>query len=396
MNRDIALFMFFGGLLKELSNKIINLPPSGIREFFELTIGRDDIISLGIGEPDFSTPWHIRDVAIKSLERGRTMYTSNRGILPLRNEIAKYVEKTVSHKYVPENEIVVTVGGSEALDIVCRGILNPGDEVIYHSPCFVAYDSIIMMAGGTPVAISTHAKDDFNLLASDVEKAVTPKTKAILLNFPCNPTGASGDENEMKKIAMLIKKHDLYAIVDDIYNEVVYEKVYNISRDIDKDNLIYINGFSKSYAMTGIRIGYVCSNKEISELINKIHQYTIMCASITAQDAAIEALRNGDHDKELMRKEYEKRRNYIVSSLNEMGLKCFMPKGAFYVYPSVQSTGLEGKEFAKRLLKDQNVAVVPGDAFGKEGKYHVRCCYAVVMNNLQEAMTRIKTFVGNI
>lgn len=382
--------------MKRLAPHIVELPRSGIRDFFELVIGRDDVVSLGVGEPDFVTPWHIREASIFALERGKTMYTSNFGLLSLREEISSYLAPRIGHTYAPANEILVTVGVSEAFDLALRALIEVGDEVIYHSPAFVSYGNIIRMCHGVPKPVPTYLANNFDLLADDLAKAITPKTKAIIICFPNNPTGATGNIAELKRIAALAVKHGIYVIVDEIYSELIYDEFDSIARYLPKENLIYMNGFSKSYAMTGYRLGYACGAPAVIESMMKIHQYTMMCASIIAQEAAIEALKNGADEREKMRREYEQRRNFICAGLAEIGLDCFVPKGAFYVFPSVKRTKLSGKEFALRLLKEENIAVIPGDAFGPEGADNIRCCYAVSISDIEFAVSGMKKLIARL
>ncbi|MBI4979593.1 MAG: aminotransferase class I/II-fold pyridoxal phosphate-dependent enzyme [Spirochaetes bacterium] len=380
----------------KLASHIERLPRSGIRDFFELVIGRDDVISLGVGEPDFTTPWHIREATIFSLERGMTMYTSNRGLLSLREEIVKYVAPITGKTYSPQTDVLVTVGVSEAFDLALRAIIEPGDEIIYHAPCYVSYSPIIAMCHGVPVTVPTYIENDFDLLAEDVKKRITKKTKAIIINYPNNPTGAAGNLDELKKIAELAVKNNILVILDEVYGELSYDTFVSVANFIPKENLLYLNGFSKAYAMTGYRLGYACGMPDIIEGMMKIHQYTMLCASIIAQEAGVEALRNGAGERETMRADYERRRNVIVSGLNDIGLDCFMPKGAFYAFPSVAKTKLTGKEFAVRLLEAENVAVVPGEAFGVEGKNNIRCCYATALSDIEKALVGMKRFVAKL
>lgn len=382
-----------------LAEHIAGLPKSGIRDFFELVNKMDDVISLGVGEPDFVTPWTIRENAIYSLDSGRTSYTSNLGLLSLRKEICKYVADNYKVKYKPENECIVTVGVSEALDLAIRAITNPGDEIIYHEPCYVSYAPEIKMAFGVPVAVNTYEKNGFALDPADLERAITPKTKAILLNFPCNPTGATINMEQMKAIAKLAVKHDLIVLSDLIYSELVYDsEILPAISSLPgmKDRTIFLHGFSKAFAMTGFRIGYACGPADIIDTMMKIHQYSMLCAPITAQEAAEEALKNSICDKETMRREYRSRRNVIVKRFNEAGLPCFMPEGAFYVFPNITSTGLSSMEFATRLIQEKKVAVVPGTAFGACGEGYIRACYATSMEGIREATARIKEFVKEL
>lgn len=386
-------------LKSKLAQHIIGLPKSGIRDFFELVNTMDDVISLGIGEPDFVTPWTIRESSIYSMERGHTSYTSNLGLLSLRKAICKYVAENYRAEYDPVRECIVTVGVSEALDLVIRAITNPGDEIIYNEPCYVSYCSEIKMAHGVPVPVATYEKNNFALDPADLEKAITPKTKAILLNFPCNPTGATLNMDQLEKIAEIALKHDLLVLTDLIYSELTYSG--NILPAISslpgmKERTVFLHGFSKAFAMTGFRVGYACGPFEIIDAMMKIHQYSMLCAPINAQEAAEEALCDGKRDMEAMRREYMNRRNVIVKGFNRMGLPCFMPEGAFYAFPNITSTGLSSTEFAKRLLMEHRVAVVPGCAFGKSGEGYVRCSYATSMEGIREALKRMEAFMKDL
>ena len=384
-------------LSDKISARVQAVPRSGIREFFELVLAAGDVISLGVGEPDFCSPWHIREAAIFSLEKGQTSYTSNLGLLELRKSIAKYVAAKFRVQYQPTTEVLVTVGVSEALDLAFRALLNPGEEVIYHEPCYVSYNPSIYMAYGTPVTVETKIEDDFALRASDVEKAITPKTKIIMLNFPTNPTGGVQPKAELEGIADLAKQHDLIVITDEIYSELLYDDREHHSIAAlpgMKERTILMHGFSKAFAMTGFRLGYACSPPELTEAMMKVHQYSMLCAPITAQIAAVEALENGAGPVEKMRKAYWHRRNLVVSELNAAGLSCFQPGGAFYAFPEIRSTGLSSREFAQRLLEEEKVAVVPGTAFGTAGEGFVRCCYATDDQNLATALGRIKAFAA--
>lgn len=384
-------------LESKLSAQLRGIPRSGIRDFFELVIGRNDVISLGVGEPDKATPWPIREAAIRSLEKGQTSYTSNLGLESLRIGISKYVEEHFRVTYDPKKEILVTVGVSEALDIAFRAVLDPGDEVIFHQPCYVSYGPSITLAYGVPVAVNTRLEDNFVLLASDVEKAITPKTKVIALNFPTNPTGAVEPPEELEKIAELCVKHDLLCFTDEIYSELLYDqRAHKSIAEYPgmRERTVLLHGFSKAFAMTGWRLGYACAPPVLLEAMMKIHQYTMLCAPITSQIAAVEALRLGAEAYEPMRQSYEERRNFVVKRLNEMGLHCFNPGGAFYVFPDVSCTGLSGKEFAFKLLEEQSIAVVPGSAFGPSGETCVRCCYATAPELLVKAMDGMEAFVN--
>jgi len=383
---------------RRVAPHIAELPKSGIRDFFELVSTMDDVISLGIGEPDFVTPWNVRESAVYSIERGHTHYTSNLGILPLRKEICHYLSTDYGLEFDPVHECIITVGVSEALDLVIRAITSPGDEVIYHEPCYVSYSPEIRMAHGVPVPVKTFEKNDFSLDPADLERAITKKTRAILLNFPCNPTGATLSLEQTKKIAEIAIRHDLLVIADHIYSELTYgERVPSIAAMPGmRERTIFLHGFSKAFAMTGFRIGYACGPAEVIDAMMKIHQYSMLCAGITAQEAALEALRNGRGDMLAMKQEYCDRRNYIVKSLNKHGLKCHKPEGAFYVFPNITATGLSSKGFATRLLMSQKVAVVPGTAFGSCGEGFVRCSYATSMEGIKEAMDKIGLFLKEI
>lgn len=379
-----------------IADHVRNIPRSGIRDFFEIVQSMKEVISLGIGEPDFVTPWHIRESAIYSLEKGRTGYTSNLGAPRLRRAISSYVEKHFSVVYNPHDEIIVTVGVSEAIDIALRALLNPGDEVLYHEPCYVSYSPSILLAGGVPVPVATRAEDEFMLRAADLEKAVTPRTRILMLNFPTNPTGAVMPPEELKKIAAFALKHDLVVLSDEIYSELTHDGQEHHSIAAlpgMKERTVFLHGFSKAFAMTGWRIGYACGPADIIEAMMKIHQYSILCAPIMAQEAAVEALERGARSMERMREEYRLRRNFIVSSLNDAGIPCHLPKGAFYVFPDIRGTGLTSREFALKLLEEKKVAVVPGTAFGPSGEGYVRCSYATAMDQIKIAVERISDFV---
>ena len=375
-----------------------DIPKSGIRDFFDIVAGRKDVISLGIGEPDFQTPWHIREKAIASIERGVTRYTSNLGTPELRQALTDYMRASFHTAYDWKTEILVTVGVIEAFDIALRAVLSPGDEVLYHEPCFVAYAPLIRMAHGVPVAVNTFRKDDFRLTVSELEKKVTPRTRVLLLNFPNNPTGATLDKADTEALADFAIRHDLLVISDEVYSELTYEGGRHSMAAIPRlrERLIFLNGFSKAWSMTGFRLGYVCAPAPLTDAMMKIHQYCMMCASSTGQIAGLEALRHGEADIAEMRESYHQRRNFVVASLNEMGLDCFMPRGAFYVFPSIESTGLTSQEFALRLLNERNVACVPGTAFGACGAGFLRCAYATGMDQLKEAMDRISDFITKL
>jgi aminotransferase len=379
-----------------IATHVRDIPRSGIRDFFEIVQSMKEVISLGIGEPDFVTPWHIREAAVYSLEKGKTGYTSNLGSPRLRRSIAAYVGKHFSVEYNPHDEIIVTVGVSEAIDLALRALLNPGDEVLYHEPCYVSYSPSIQLAGGIPVPVATRAEEEFTLRVADLEKAVTPQTRVLMLNFPTNPTGAVMPLEELKKIAAFAVKHDLVVLTDEIYSELTYDEMPHHSiaaLPSMKERTVFLHGFSKAFAMTGWRIGYACGPADIIEAMMKIHQYSILCAPVMGQEAAIEALDRGARSVERMREEYRLRRNHIVSSLNEAGIPCHLPKGAFYVFPDIRGTGLSSREFSLKLLEEQKVAVVPGTAFGPGGEGYVRCSYATAMDQIKIATGRIAEFV---
>jgi aminotransferase len=378
-----------------IAQKVDTLPPSGIRKFFDLLSSVEDVISLGIGEPDFVTPWHIREAGTYSLEKGYTMYTSNSGMPELRQELGSYLELRYRISYHPENEILITTGSSEGLDIALRAIINPGDEVIIPNPCYVAYPADIILAGGVPILVPTNEENNFVVRATDIEARITKQTKAILIGYPANPTGAVMSKKEADAIAELAKKHDLVVISDEIYARLVYgaEHICFPSLPGMKERTILISGFSKSHAMTGWRIGYVAAERRFIQALTKIHQYTMLSAPTMAQMAAIEALRNGESEVEKMVQEYNRRRRLMVKRLNEIGLPCFEPKGAFYAFPSIKSTGMNSEEFAEKLLLEEKVAVVPGTAFGPYGEGFVRCCYATSLPDIEEALRRMDRFI---
>ncbi len=378
-----------------ISQKVHSISPSGIRKFFDLLSSVEGVISLGVGEPDFVTPWHIREAATSSLERGYTMYTSNYGMLELRQELAKYLEHHYGVSYQPEREILVTVGVSEGLDIAMRAILNPGDEVIIPDPWYVSYPPCVILAGGVPVFVPINKQNYFVLKAEDVEPLINKQTKAILIGYPANPTGAAMSREELNKIARLAQKYNLLVISDEIYARLVYGVEHTCFASLPgvKEQTILLGGFSKAFAMTGWRIGYIAANEQLIEAMLKIHQYTMLCAPTMSQMAAIEALRSGEDDVVGMVKEYDRRRRFIVKKLNEIGLPCFEPKGAFYAFPSIEATGMSSEEFAERLLMEERVAVVPGSAFGQCGEGFVRCCYATSLANIEEALKRMERFV---
>lgn len=384
---------------KYLNDHIKTVKPSGIRKFFDIANEMDDVISLSIGEPDFQTPWHIRDEGIKSLEKGKTWYSPNRGFMELRQEIANYYERRFGIPYDYKNQTLVTVGGSEAIDLALRTLVQQGDEVIIPEPSFVCYEPLAVMAGGTPVIIRTKNEDNFRLKAKDLEAAITPKSKLLVLPFPNNPTGAIMEREDLEEIAEVVLKHDLLVLSDEIYSELTYggkRHVSIASLDNMYDRTIVINGFSKSYAMTGWRLGYALGPAPLIEQMTKLHQYGIMSAPTTAQYAAIEALRNGDRDVCKMRDEYDMRRRLVVDGFNEMGLSCFEPLGAFYVFPCIKSTGLNSEEFCTRLIMDKHVAVVPGTAFGECGEGFVRVSYSYSLKHLKIALERIREFLEEL
>jgi aminotransferase len=382
---------------ERLSTTVQQLKPSGIRRFFDLAASMDNVISLGVGEPDFVTSWAVREASILSLERGYTSYTANAGLLELRFEIMKYMKRNFNVSYDYKDDIIVTVGGSQALDITMRALINPEDEIIVVEPNFVSYSPLISLAGGVPVAIETTAETEFKLQPRQIEEVITSKTKALLLCSPNNPTGSSLSKKELQAIADIVIKHDLLVITDEIYAELTYDEEFTSIASLEgmKEQTIIISGFSKGFAMTGWRLGYICAPTEIAKAMLKIHQYTMMCAPTMAQYGAIEALQNGQHDVEEMRKSYRRRRNYMVKSLNQIGLECHSPGGAFYVFPSIKKTGLSSEEFAEQLLLEERVAVVPGNVFGKGGEGHIRCSYASSMESLEESIKRISRFVEN-
>jgi aminotransferase len=379
-----------------VAEHVKNIPRSGIRDFFEIVQSMSDVISLGIGEPDYVTPWRIREAAIFALEKGRTGYTSNLGLPRLRQVISRYLERRYDLSYQPDAEILVSVGVSEALDLALRATLNAGDEVIYHEPSYVSYRPSIALACATAVPVQTRAEDGFCLRADALRAGLTPRTKALLLNFPTNPTGGVLERDNLTAIAEVCCEHDLLVFADEIYCELVYDGFQHVSIASlpgMRDRTVVLNGCSKSYAMTGFRVGYACAPAPIIEAMMKVHQYAIMCATNVSQEAAIEALENCDREVAAMRDDYERRRNYVVDRLNAMGLPCHAPKGTFYVFPDITPTGFCSRDFSLQLLKKQKVAVVPGMAFGSNGEGFVRCCFATGFEQLREAMDRIEEFV---
>jgi aminotransferase len=383
----------------QIADHVLSIPRSGIRDFFEIVQSMDDVISLGIGEPDFATPWHIREAAIYSLEKGRTGYTSNLGLPRLRRAISSYVADRFGVHYDPLSEVLVSVGVSEAIDIALRALLNPGDEVLYHEPCYVSYSPSVTLARGVARPVPTKAADHFVLRAQALERAITPRSKVLMLNFPTNPTGAAMPAEELEEIATVCVKHDLVVLSDEIYSELTYDSATHPSVAAlpgMRERTILLHGVSKAYAMTGWRIGFACAPQPVIEAMMKIHQYAILCAPIMGQEAAIEALERGEESMLKMRREYELRRNYIVRGFNELGLECSKPRGAFYVFPKISSTGLTSREFSMRLLQEKKVAVVPGSAFGASGEGHVRCSYATALDHIKIAIERIGKFCAGL
>ncbi|MBD5489622.1 MAG: aminotransferase class I/II-fold pyridoxal phosphate-dependent enzyme [Lachnospiraceae bacterium] len=381
-----------------LSDKAVALKPSGIRKFFDIVSEMDDAISLGVGEPDFDTPWHIRDEGIYSLEKGRTFYTSNAGLKELKEEICHYTKRKQGVTYDPTHEVLVTVGGSEAIDIGLRAVVNPGDEVLIPQPSFVSYEPCAIMAGAVPVIIELKAENEFRLTAQELESAITDKTKMLVLPFPNNPTGAIMEREDLEAIAEVIRKHDILVMSDEIYAELTYKEKHVSIIEIEgmRERTILINGFSKAFAMTGWRLGYACGPREIIEQMVKLHQFAIMCAPTTSQYAAVEALRNGDGDVQEMRTAYNQRRRYLMNAFREMKLECFEPFGAFYVFPCIKEFGMTSEEFANRFLTEEKVAVVPGTAFGDCGEGYLRISYAYSLDNLKLAIGKLADFVQRL
>jgi aminotransferase len=381
-----------------VAEHVRNIPRSGIRDFFDIVQSMDNVVSLGIGEPGFVTPWHIREAAIFALERGKTGYTSNFGLLKLRRAICAYLNEHYHVDYDPNTEVLVTVGVSEALDIALRAIINPGDEVLYHEPCYVSYHPSVRLVHGVGKAVRTRAENKFALTAEDIAAAVTPRTKAIVLNFPSNPTGATLSREDVEKIARVCIENDLLVISDEIYSELTYSGQHTSIAELPgmKERTIFLHGFSKAFAMTGFRIGYACAPTALTEAMLRVHQYSMLCASIISQEAALEALQRGMDDISTMREQYRLRRNFIVKSFNDIGLPCHMPNGAFYAFPSIRDTGLTSREFAVQLLEQQRVAVVPGDAFGPGGEGYVRASYCGPMSDMEKAAERIALFVRSL
>jgi len=375
-----------------------DIPRSGIRDFFDIVQGMKDVISLGVGEPDFVTPWHIREAAIYALERGRTSYTSNLGLLKLREAIAAHLAQKFHVTYSPKNQILIAVGVSEAMDLAFRALINPGDEVIYHEPCYVSYAPGIAMTHGKPVAVSCKAEDGFAVRAENIARAITPKSKLLVLNFPTNPTGGTMTRAELQKIAELAQRHNLLVLTDEIYAELTFEGEHVSIASLPgmAERAVFLHGFSKAYAMTGFRIGYACGPAEVIEAMMKVHQYTMLCASIISQEAALEAIQHGEPDTTEMRDQYKLRRNFFVDALNKMGLRCHLPRGSFYAFPDISSTGLSSQDFALRLLQEEKVACVPGSAFGPSGEGFLRCCFATSLEQIEIACERMAKFVKQI
>jgi len=381
-----------------IAGHLRDVPRSGIRDFFELVDTRDDVISLSIGEPDFVSPWHIREASIFALDRGATSYTANLGLIALREAIADYTRRSFGLPYDPAAEVLVTVGVSEALDLAVRAVTEPGDEVLYHEPSYVSYAPLVLFAHGKPVAVSTSPDEDFRLTRERIEPHVTERTKALLLNFPTNPTGGILTRRDVEGLAALAVERDLLVISDEVYSELTYddERVSIAAMPGMKERTIFLNGFSKAWAMTGFRIGFACAPPPLIEAMMKIHQYSMMCAPVLSQKAAIEAIRHGDADVRHMRSEYRKRRNFMCASLHDMGLPCHVPRGAFYAFPYIGEFGLSAADFALRLLNEEKVACVPGTAFGASGQGFLRCSYATGLDDIKEAMSRMAAFVGRL
>jgi len=383
---------------KILSNAAKTIEPSGIRKFFDLAAEMEGVISLGVGEPDFVTPDHIRKVGIETLEKGQTHYTANAGLIELRKEICNYIKRSTGVEYNPANEVIVTVGGSEAIDLAVRAVVNPGDEVLIPEPSFVCYKPITVLAGGTPVPVVTTVENKFKLRAQQLKAAITPKTKLLILPYPNNPTGAIMTKEDLEEIAEVLRGTDILVLTDEIYSELTYGRKHVSILSIDgmAERTIYVNGFSKAYAMTGWRLGYAAAPAEIMKQMIKIHQFGIMSSPTTSQFAAVEALRNGDADVAMMREEYDKRRRTIVDGFNKIGLTCFEPEGAFYVFPQITSTGMDSNTFCETLLNQEKVAVVPGNAFGASGEGFIRCSYAYSVESIKIALEKIEKFVNSL
>jgi aminotransferase len=385
-------------LRSRINATVRDIPRSGIRDFFDIVSTMKDVISLGIGEPDFDTPWHVREFTVFALERGATHYTSNMGLLELRRAIARYVEKTFRASYEPEKEILITVGVSEALDLALRALLNPGDEVLYHEPCYVSYRADVVLAHGRPLTVETRRDNEFRLTRAMLEQKATPRTKLLLLNFPNNPTGATLRKEDLVEIAAFARERDLLVITDEIYAELTHDGEHTSIASLPgmKERTIFLHGFSKAWAMTGFRLGYACAPPELTEAMMKVHQYTMLCAPTMSQKAAIEALAKPEADVKVMTAEYRRRRNLLVRGFEDMGLPCTRPGGAFYAFPYIGHLGISSRDFALKLLEEEKVAVVPGTAFGACGEGFVRCAYATSMDNLQEAIRRMGRFVERL
>lgn len=381
-----------------IARHVVNLPKSGIRDFFDIVARMKDAISLGVGEPDFDTPWHIREAGIYALEQGRTHYTSNLGLLELRRAVSKYVARHYAVEYAPESEVLITVGVSEALDLACRALINPGDKVMYHQPCYVSYSPCITLAHGVPVPVPTFARDGFALTVEALRAAWQPGCKLLMLNLPCNPTGGTCDRAQLEGIARFVAEKDLLVLSDEIYSELTFEGGHTSLASLPgmQARTIFLHGFSKAFSMTGWRIGYACGPAGLIDAMMKVHQYSMLCASIISQEAAIEALLRGDDAVKRMREQYHRRRDYIVRRFNETGLKCHLPRGSFYAFPDISATGLSEHEFALGLLQAEKVAIVPGAAFGENGKGFCRACFATSYEQLIEAATRIDRHVQNL
>lgn len=383
-------------LRDRLNRTVRDIPRSGIRDFFDIVSTMKDVISLGIGEPDFNTPWHVRESTVFALERGATHYTSNYGYIELRRALSRYVAKGFGAEYNPEDEILITVGVSEALDLALRALLNPGDEVLYHEPCYVSYRATILFAQGVPVAVETRPDNGFRLTRAMLEAKATPRTKVLMLNFPNNPTGAVMSRADLEDIAAFARERDLLVVSDEIYAELTYDSPHTsiVSLPGLRDRTIFLHGFSKAWAMTGFRLGYACGPAELIEAMMKIHQYTMLCASSLSQKAALEALVRPESDVSEMVAEYRRRRNYLVGAFRDLGIECHQPLGAFYAFPSVRRFGIPARDFALKLLHEEKVAVVPGTAFGECGEGFVRCAYATSLDNIKEAVKRIQRFIS--
>ncbi len=381
-----------------LAKKVVDIKPSGIRKFFDIVSEMKDAISLGVGEPDFDTPWHIRDEGIYALEKGRTFYTSNAGLKELREEICNYINRTQGVAYDPIKQVLITVGGSEGIDMALRAMCNPGDEVLIPQPSYVSYEPCAVLTGAVPVIIDLKAENEFRLTPEEIEEKITDKTKILILPFPNNPTGSIMEKSDLEAIAEVVVKHDLYVISDEIYSELTYKgkHVSIVTLPGLKERTILINGFSKAYAMTGWRLGYACGPENIIAQMTKIHQFAIMCAPTTSQYAAIEALKNGDADVEMMRESYNRRRRFLLNAFREMGIECFEPFGAFYVFPCIKEFGMTSEEFAERFLREEKVAAVPGTAFGNSGEGYLRISYAYSLERLEEAMKRFARFAEKL